>query len=53
MSCAQVAAFARCFNRPLGWSFLPPEGHAGDIVVQPNTIDWVDHAPMRRRPTCG
>lgn len=37
MSCAHVAAFARCFNRPLGGIFLPPEGHAGDIVVQPNT----------------
>jgi hypothetical protein len=24
---AEVMAFARCFDKPVGWFFLPPEGH--------------------------
>jgi hypothetical protein len=29
---AEVVAFARCFNRPIGWFFLPPTGHSSDLV---------------------
>jgi hypothetical protein len=36
---AEIVAFARCFNKPIGWFFLPPPGHAGDLVepVHPDT----------------
>lgn len=29
---AEVVAFARCFGVPIGWFFLPPTGHAGDLI---------------------
>ena len=29
---AEVVAFARCFDRPIGWFFLPPPGHSADLV---------------------
>ncbi len=29
---AEIVAFARCFNRPIGWFFLPPTGHAAEWV---------------------
>ena len=29
---AEVVAFSRCFRRPIGWFFLPPPGHGGDLV---------------------
>jgi predicted nucleotidyltransferase len=29
---AEVVAFARCFDRPIGWFFLPPTGHASDLI---------------------
>ena len=29
---AEIVAFARCFNEPIGWFFLPPTGHARDLV---------------------
>lgn len=28
--------FARRFDRPVGWFVLPPEGHVGEMFVQPN-----------------
>ncbi len=31
---AEVVAFARCFERPIGWFFLPPPGHS-DHVIDP------------------
>jgi hypothetical protein len=36
---AELVAFARCFNKPIGWFFLPPTGHPGDLVdpVHPDT----------------
>jgi hypothetical protein len=29
---AEILAFARCFNRPIAWFFLPPTGHTRDRV---------------------
>jgi hypothetical protein len=29
---AEIVAFARCFNKPIGWFFLPPTGHPGTLV---------------------
>lgn len=29
---AEIVAFARCFNRPIVWFFLPPTGHGRDLV---------------------
>ena len=29
---ADVVAFARCFQRPIGWFFLPPPKHGGDLL---------------------
>lgn len=29
---AEIVAFARCFDRPIGWFFLPPPGHSGDLI---------------------
>ncbi|MGH9270617.1 MAG: helix-turn-helix domain-containing protein, partial [Ilumatobacteraceae bacterium] len=29
---AEIVAFARCFGVPIGWFFLPPPGHGGDLV---------------------
>jgi hypothetical protein len=36
---AELVAFARCFNKPIGWFFLPPTGHPTDLVepVHPDT----------------
>jgi hypothetical protein len=33
---SDVVAFARCFNRPIGWFFLPPPGRGGDLVEPVN-----------------
>ena len=30
---AEIVAFARCFNRPISWFFLPPTGHSSDLVA--------------------
>jgi hypothetical protein len=29
---AEIVAFARCFGVPIGWFFLPPAGHATDLI---------------------
>ena len=29
---AEIVAFARCFNRPIAWFFLPPTAHSTDLV---------------------
>jgi hypothetical protein len=29
---AEIVAFARCFNRPISWFFLPPAGHLHDLI---------------------
>jgi hypothetical protein len=29
---AEIVAFARCFGVPLGWFFIPPAGHATDLI---------------------
>jgi hypothetical protein len=29
---AEIVAFARCFNRPISWFFLPPTGHSQDLI---------------------
>jgi hypothetical protein len=36
---AELVAFARCFNKPIGWFFLPPTGHPTDLIqpVHPDT----------------
>jgi hypothetical protein len=36
---AEIVAFARCFNRPIGWFFLPPTGHPSDLVEPVHTGD--------------
>lgn len=36
---AEIVAFARCFNRPIGWFFLPPTGHSTDLVEPVQTGD--------------
>jgi len=41
---AEVVAFARCFGVPIGWFFLPPTGHAGDL------IEPVDHDDRHQLP---
>jgi hypothetical protein len=35
---AEIVAFSRCFEVPLGWFFIPPTGHATDFIepVQTN-----------------
>jgi hypothetical protein len=33
---AEIVAFARCFNRPISWFFLPPTGHSRDLVEPVN-----------------
>ena len=38
---AEVVAFARCFNLPIGWFFLPPPGHG---------TDWVEPVDDTQRP---
>ena len=34
---AEIVAFARCFNLPIGWFFLPPAGHARDLIEPVHT----------------
>jgi hypothetical protein len=34
---AEIVAFSRCFGMPLGWFFLPPTGHATDLIEPVNT----------------
>lgn len=29
---AEVMAFARCFDKPVGWFFLPPDTHGDDLI---------------------
>ena len=29
---AEVLAFARCFDKPVGWFFLPPDAHGDDLI---------------------
>jgi hypothetical protein len=29
---AEIVAFSRCFRVPLGWFFIPPTGHATDLI---------------------
>jgi hypothetical protein len=29
---AEIVAFSRCFGVPLGWFFIPPAGHATDLI---------------------
>jgi len=41
---AEVVAFARCFGVPIGWFFLPPSEHAGDLV-EPLHVDDRYHIP--------
>lgn len=41
---AEVVAFARCFGVPIGWFFLPPPEHAGDLV-EPLHADDRYHIP--------
>ena len=41
---AEIVAFARCFNRPIGWFFLPPTQHGGDLV-EPVYADDRYHLP--------
>ena len=44
---AEIVAFARCFNVPLGWFFLPPATHAQDLIEPINVGDgeWAN-APV-------
>ena len=44
---AEIVAFARCFNVPLGWFFLPPATHAQDLIEPVNAGDgeWAN-APV-------
>jgi hypothetical protein len=34
---AEIVAFSRCFGVPLGWFFIPPSGHATDLIEPVNT----------------
>jgi hypothetical protein len=37
---AEIVAFARCFNRPIYWFFLPPTGHTQDLVEPVHTGEF-------------
>jgi hypothetical protein len=41
---ADVVAFARCFQRPIGWFFLPPSKRGGDLL-EPLYDDEHYHLP--------
>jgi hypothetical protein len=42
---AEIVAFSRCFGVPLGWFFIPPTGHATDLIepaqTKPDTENMV------------
>jgi hypothetical protein len=42
---AEIVAFSRCFGVPLGWFFIPPAGHATDLIepvqTKPDTDNMV------------
>jgi hypothetical protein len=42
---ADVVAFARCFDLPIGWFFLPPPGR-GDDLLEPGTEAAGDPFPV-------
>ena len=46
---AEIVAFARCFNRPIGWFFLPPTGHSPDLIepVQTRRVRVAQHSGRR------